>query len=275
MIELPEAVVLSKEINDALSGKTIHHVVAAHSPNKFAWYHQESQGYHDLLVNATVQKSYNQGGFVRIDLNDEKVILLSEGIRIRYFQAEEQIPEKHQLLLQFTDHSFLVCSVQMYGGLCSFKSGDYDNDYFGAARKKPSPLTPSFDQKYFTQLLKESSEKLSLKAFLATEQRIPGLGNGVLQDILFNAGLHPKKKLKSLDEEKVDNLFNALKSTLSKMAAENGRDTEQDIFGYPGGYKTILSKNTVNRPCGICGTVIQKQAYMGGSIYFCSGCQKQ
>jgi len=274
MIELPEAVVLSKEIDDALSGKIIHNVVVAHSPNKFAWYHLEPHDYHDLLVNATIQKSYNQGGFVRIDVDRDKVILLSEGIRIRYHKAGEQIPEKHQLLLEFTDHSFLVCSVQMYGGLCAFKFGDYDNKYFGAAREKPSPLTPSFDLQYFTQLLTESSEKLSLKAFLATEQRIPGLGNGVLQDILFNAGLHPKKKLKSLDEEKVANLYSALKPTLSKMVAENGRDIEQDIFGYPGGYKTILSKNAVNKPCDICGSIIQKQAYLGGSIYFCPNCQE-
>jgi formamidopyrimidine-DNA glycosylase len=275
MIELPEAVVLSKEINDALSGKTILSVEAAHSPNKFAWYHEDPKDYHNLFVNTAVQKSYNLGGFVRIDFDHERVILLSEGVRIRYHQAGEQVPDKHQLLLQFTDLSFLVCSIQMYGGLCAFKSGEYDNDYYGAARKKPSPLTQSFDKRYFTRLLADSSEKLSLKAFLATEQRIPGLGNGVLQDILFNAKLHPKKKLKSLKEGNIDNLFKALKSTLSKMAAENGRDTEQDIFGYPGGYKTILSKNTVNKPCDICGSIIQKQAYMGGSIYFCPGCQDQ
>ena len=46
MIELPEAVVLSREIDDALTGKSIQRVVAAHSPNKFAWYHQDPQEYH-------------------------------------------------------------------------------------------------------------------------------------------------------------------------------------------------------------------------------------
>ena len=182
MIELPEAIVLSREIDDALTGKSIQRVVAAHSPNKFAWYHQDPQEYHDLLANASIQKSYNQGGFVRIDLNGEKVILLSEGIRIRYFLEGEQIPEKHQLFIEFSDQSCLVCSVQMYGGLCAFHEGDYDNKYFRSAREKPSPLSDGFNQSYFDRLLFTSSEKLSLKAFLATEQRIPGLGNGVLQD---------------------------------------------------------------------------------------------
>lgn len=274
MIELPEAIVLSREINDALTGKTIQHVIAAHSPHKFAWYHDEPESYPDLLRNKILLKSYNQGGFVRIDLSDAKVILLSEGIRIRYLVEGEQIPEKHQLLIEFSDRSCLVCSTQMYGGLCAFKEGDYDNEYFGAAREKPSPASDGFDQAYFEQLISQSSEKLSLKGFLATKQRIPGLGNGVLQDILFNAKLHPKRKIKSLDDAKINALFHSVKSTLSAMISQGGRDTEKDIFGYSGGYQTLLSKNSVNKPCPNCDSIIQKQAYMGGSIYVCPTCQK-
>jgi formamidopyrimidine-DNA glycosylase len=274
MIELPEAVVLSKEINDALSGKTILNVVTAQSPHKFAWYHKNPESYNELLVNSTIQKSYNQGGFVRIDLNDEKTILLSEGIKIRYILEGEQLPQKHQLLIEFSGHSYFVCSIQMYGGLCAFRKGDYDNDYYGAARGKPSPLTEPFDQKYFEHLLIESSEKLSLKGFLATEQRIPGLGNGVLQDILFNAKLHPKRKIKSLSQGNKNSLFASIKSTLLQMTNDGGRDTERDIFGYSGSYQTQLCKNTVGNPCQICDTVIRKQAYMGGSIYFCPCCQE-
>jgi len=274
MIELPEAIVLSKEINDSLSGKIIQRVEAAHSPHKFAWYHNNSQDYHDLLANTSIKKSYNLGGFVRIDLSNERRILLSEGIRIRYIPEGEELLKKHQLLIEFTDHSCLVCSVQMYGGLCAFTEGDYDNEYYSAAIEKPSPLSDEFDKAYINDLFSISSEKLSLKAFLATEQRIPGLGNGVLQDILFNAELHPKKKINELSDANRMSLFNSIRQTLKKMANSGGRDTEQDIFGYPGAYKTILSKNTAGKPCTSCGSIIQKQAYMGGSIYFCSTCQE-
>ena len=274
MIEFPEAVVLSQEINDAVSGKTIHNVITAQSPHKLAWYHKDPEAYDELLVNSTIQQSYNQGGFVRIDLNDEKTILLSEGVRIRYIHEGEQLPQKHQLLIEFSDHSNLACSVQMYGGLVAFKNQEYDNVYYAAAREKPLPLSNAFDVSYFNSLITSSSEKLSLKAFLATEQRIPGIGNGVLQDILFNAELHPKRKINSLSQANKKSLYNSIKSTLLKMTKEGGRDTERDIFGYPGGYQTQLCKNTVGKPCRNCGTLIQKQAYMGGSIYFCGGCQK-
>ena len=86
--------------------------------------------------------------------------------------------------------------------------------------------------------------------------------------------MHPKKKANTLSVKDKDALFNSLKATLSAMASQGGRDTELDLFGHPGGYKTILCKNTVNKPCPICGTVIKKEAYMGGSVYYCEKCQR-
>ena len=46
-------------------------------------------------------------------------------------------------------------------------------------------LSDAFTLDYFKSLIDEATLKLSVKAFLATEQRIPGIGNGVCQDILF------------------------------------------------------------------------------------------
>jgi formamidopyrimidine-DNA glycosylase len=163
----------------------------------------------------------------------------------------------------------------MYGGMGAFLDGELDNPYYKVAKEKPSPLSTAFDKVYFDRIVSVPEvQKLSLKALLATEQRIPSLGNGVLQDILFNAKMHPKKKVNALAETDKDALYNSVKATLSAMASQGGRDTELDLFGRPGGYKTILCKNTVNKPCPVCGTIIKKEAYMGGSIYYCEKCQK-
>jgi formamidopyrimidine-DNA glycosylase len=58
------------------------------------------------------------------------------------------------------------------------------------------------------------------------------------------------------------------------MTDQGGRDTERDLFGCPGGYKTILSKFTVDTPCPACGTIIRKDPYLGGAIYCCPECQR-
>jgi formamidopyrimidine-DNA glycosylase len=162
----------------------------------------------------------------------------------------------------------------MYGGMWVFEEGKFDNEYYDVAKEKPSPITDEFTKDYFLSLIEDGAmQKKSIKAFLATEQRIPGLGNGVLQDILYNAKIFPKRKVETLSDDEKGNLYLAIKSTLSEMIKKGGRDTEKDLYGNQGGYKTKVSKLTVGKPCPFCGEIIEKKSYMGGSIYYCIGCQ--
>jgi len=273
MIELPESISLSRQLNDTVKGKGIAGVQANQSPHKFAWYYGDPKGYDGLLRGRTFGEAKGVGGKVEIAV-DHLRILLAEGINIRYFAAGETLPKKHQLLIAFTDGSALACSVQMYGGLWVFTEGTNTDEYYLAAKRKPSPRSDLFDLPYFLEMAEENAGK-SAKAFLATEQRIPGLGNGALQDILFNARVHPKTKINLLTEREMETLFGSVKHTLNDMTDQGGRDTETDLFGDPGGYQTLMSKNTAGKPCPVCGGIIQKAAYMGGSVYVCPQCQKE
>jgi formamidopyrimidine-DNA glycosylase len=273
MIELPEAAVLAEQINETVAGKKIRNVIAAQTPHKLAWYFGDPQEYRSLLTGKVIGGAMSYGGQVEITA-DKVNLAFSDGVNLRYFNRGAKLPDKHQLLLQFDDGSALVGWVQMYGGLSAFPKGKNDNKYYLIAKEKSSPLSGDFDVNYFRSLFDEDTAKLSLKAFLATEQRIPGLGNGVLQDILFNAKMHPKRKVGTLSPIAQGVLFDSIKNTLSAMKTQGGRDTENDLFDRPGEYKTKLSKNTVGQPCPICGTLIRKEAYLGGSIYYCAKCQR-
>lgn len=274
MIELPEAMNIAGQLNDTVHGKRIAGVTVAHTPHKLARYYGEPQTYPDLLIGRTIGEASPFGSMVEIEVGNAR-ILFGEGAGIRFHRRDEPHAAKHQLLLEFDDHSAVSASIQMYGGLGAFLSGELDNYYYKVSGEKPSPLSPEFDRAYFGGMINRGAvQKLSLKAFLATEQRIPGLGNGILQDILFNAKMHPKRKVNTLSHEDREVLFDSVKSTISVMAARGGRDTEPGLFGRPGGYKTILGKNTVGKPCPACGTTIKKEAYLGGSIYYCEQCQK-
>ena len=273
MIELPEALNIAGQINDTIHGKRVASVIAVQTPHKLAWYYGEPQKYSDLLVGRTIGKANAYGGLVEIKAENAN-ILLGDGAGIRFHRKNEPRPTKHQLLIEFDDYSAISISIQMYGGIGAFLEGELDNIYYRVAKEKPSPLSSTFDKVYFGRMVSvQEVQKLSLKALLATEQRIPGLGNGILQDILFNVKVHPKKKVNMLAEAGKEVLFNSVKTTISAMATQGGRDTELDLFGCPGGYKTILCKNTVNKPCPVCGTIIKKEAYMGGSVYYCEKCQ--
>jgi len=273
MIELPEAGSLAQQLNETIAGKRIINVTAAQHPHKFAWYYGDPQSYHGLLHDKVISKTVSHGGLIEI-MVDDACILFGDGVNLSYYKEGEKRPVKHQLHIEFEDHSSIIASVQMYGGLFAYPAGQNVNPYYLTAKEKTNPLSQSFDEAYFNNVISQSIKGLSLKAFLAAEQRIPGLGNGVLQDILFNAKLHPKKKLNTLTDSEVQALFCSIKTTLAEMAVNRGRDTERDLFGCSGGYKTILSKNTLDKPCSTCEGAIKKEAYMGGSIYFCPTCQK-
>ncbi|HEY79128.1 MAG TPA: endonuclease VIII, partial [Dehalococcoidia bacterium] len=233
MIEIPEAESLSRQITEAVTGKRIAGVVAGLSPHKFAWYHGDPKDYDALLREKTIDTAVARGGMLEIRAGNA-VLLFSDGVVLRFHTRDEQRPQKHQLLIEFEDATAISASVQMYGGLWCFKEGEFHNPYYDTARSKPSPLSDEFDKAYFDGLITSSDvQKLSAKAFLATEQRIPGLGNGVLQDILYKARVHPKRKVETLTEGERETLFNSVKSTLKEMTAQGGRDTEKDLFGEP------------------------------------------
>ncbi len=275
MLEIPEANTLAGQINDRLTGKTVQSVVAASSPHKFAWYHGDPAEYSNRLHENSIQSACAAGGMVEIQLT-RAFLVFTDGVNLRFHPSAGSLPQKHQLLIVFSDGSTLSASVQMYGGLlCWTKNDVYDNPYYLAAKEKPSPLSHDFDEAYFQKILTgDDVQNLSLKAALATQQRIPGLGNGVLQDILWKAGFSPRRKLSTLLESDLRVLFTSLTQTLTEMTRKGGRDTEKDLFAEPGGYAVVMSAKNNGSPCPKCGTPITREAYLGGSVYYCRQCQK-
>lgn len=272
MIELPEAVVIARQISETLCGKQIASAEANTSPLKFAWYTGNPAEYNQRLAGKVIGRASGVGGYVEIAAGN---MLLAISAPIRYHLSDQKRPTKHQLLLEFEDGTAMSASAQMWGGFFCFPSGEKGaNPDYEIAKKHPSPLTNSFSRSYFASLFNENTAKLSAKAFLATEQRIPGLGNGVLQDILWTGRIHPKRKMGELADREIETIYRAVMSVLKAMTAQGGRDTENDLFGCPGGYKTVLSKKTAGTPCPECGTTIRKESYLGGSIYVCDGCQE-
>lgn len=274
MIEFPESTNIAKQINDTLTGKTIADVIVEGSAHRFAFYSEYKEKYRELLTGKPITGAESHGGIVQINM-PEYFLGLSDGAYPKYAEEEKYIPKRHQLLVLFTDGSALSVGVQMYGSIRLYPNCKCDNPYYLSSFEKPEPTSGAFTFDYFKSLLPENTGKLTAKAFLATEQRIPGLGNGVLQDILFNTGLDPRFEISKLSESGLHALFESFVKTLAEMKSMGGRDTETDLFGNKCEYTTLMSKNTLGTPCPKCGAEIKKASYMGGTVYFCEKCRKR
>ncbi|MBE0701461.1 MAG: endonuclease VIII, partial [Acholeplasmataceae bacterium] len=111
----------------------------------------------------------------------------------------------------------------------------------------------------------------TIKSALATQQHIPGFGNGTLQDVLFASKIVPERKVSSLTIQEKQTVFHEMKKTIKAMYLAGGRDQSTDLFGKLGGYKTVMTNQ--KSICPICNTPMTKKAYLGGKVIYCTTCQ--
>lgn len=274
MLELPESYTIANQMQKALTGKIISSIEVLHTPHSFAFFHGDIDNYGDLLEGQTVIAATYHGGMIEMDTEDCMVVF-ADGAYPKYYEEEKKYPKKHQMAIYFDDETAVFVSIQMYGIIYVFPKGECTEGYYMSSGSKPNPLCDEFTFEYFRSLYPGNQKKLSAKAFLATEQRIPGLGNGVLQDILWDAQIDPRFDMRKASEADFRAIYTSIKKILGEMCERGGRDTERDLFGQKGKYITQLSKNSLFEPCIRCGTEIHKASYMGGTVYFCENCQRQ
>ena len=141
MIEAPEARILCRQLNETVRGKKITDVYTQFSPHKFAWFTGSSEEYAEQLSGKTIDHAQSQGGMVEITIGD-KVLILTDGVNLRYLAPGSKLPAKHQLLIAFEDESCLVASVRMYGGLMCYDKDAADgvlSNYYLTARSRSCP----------------------------------------------------------------------------------------------------------------------------------------
>jgi formamidopyrimidine-DNA glycosylase len=275
MFELPEVTVLSKQINSVLIGKIVHGGSLGNSPHKFVWYNRSEEEFAGLAAGKRVGESWPRGRWLFIPLEPGYVLLLGEcGGKMLYHAPGSGMPKKYHLHLRFEDDSFLTVTTQMWGAMELHEAGqEQQRDYVRDMRT--TPAEPGFSYEYFRGLVDEvaEGEKRSIKGLLTQDQIIPGLGNAIAQDIMFRAGLHPKRAIRDLSEEQRHTLYDAIRATVEEVTAQGGRYDEFDLFGSPGGYVRLMDRNAAGKPCPECGTSVQKMQYLGGACYLCPSCQ--
>lgn len=276
MIELPEATTIARQISTELIGKRVADGNRGNSPHKFAFYSDRTpEDYAAILQGKTMGEATVNGPLILASLEpDHMLILGGGGERIVYHRSDATLPKKHQLYLHFTDDTYLTVTVQGWGSAFLLHKSEVARHPFINLRN-PSPLSDDFTLGYFHGLFSalEPDDARSCKFFIISKPGVLGMGNGCLQDILWHAKIHPRRRAVDLGEAEQRALYTAIRETLQKMVEGGGRDGDYDLFNRPGGYQRILYSKSVGQPCPECSTPIEKAAYLGGAIYYCPKCQ--
>ena len=275
MFELPEVIILTGQINATLLGKTVQTGRLGNSPHKFVWYNRSHEEFDRLTKGKVMGEAWAKGRWLFIPLEPGYILLLGEcGGKVLYHAPGSEVPNKYHLYITFKDGSFFTATTQMWGAMELYEKGEeQDRQYIKGMRT--TPVEPDFTFDYFCTLLDELAEgnARSAKALLTHDQIIPGLGNAIAQDILFQAHLHPKHPIADLNKGQRRALYDAIVNTVSEVVAKGGRYDEYDLYNNRGGYVRIMDRNALGCPCPRCGGAVEKIQYLGGTCYLCSNCQ--
>jgi formamidopyrimidine-DNA glycosylase len=224
-----------------------------------------------------IGESYPCGSFILCNVEPALVLVFGcGGERITYHRDSLTIPAKRQFLLEFDDGTYLSITVQGWGSAQLVESGKLPS-HPHVDTGTISPVNEEFTYESFDRLFVDMAPKelkVSVKQFITSKPGSWGLGNGYLQDILFQARIHPQRKLRNLNDDDKHRLYHGIRGVVKQAVACGGRDTELDLYGQPGRYRCIMDRRSVGTPCPSCGTSIEKISFQGGTCYFCPACQR-
>ena len=274
MIEMPEAVTISTQMQETLTGKTMLHFSRGQLVHKFLWLSKTAEEYDVILSGKQITGARSYGRSIYMYVGEKNLLWFGElGGRILYHPQGQPLPAKYHLRWDFSDDSVMTFNLQMWGFVSLLERSELAKHPY--AEVGIPPLSDRFTPERFDQLLEEYPEKTKkgIKGFLVTSKHINGIGNSYLQDILFRAKLHPTRKIPTLSSNERFKLHAAIQNTMAEAIKLGGREDERDLFDHPGGYTRLMSNQTVGQPCPDCGTLIQKISYLGGACYLCPTCQ--
>lgn len=274
MLEMPEASTLARQMNETLTSKTFQRFEQGELRHKFLWLDRPAEESSDILAGQAVTGASSYGRSIYLHMGDEHLLWFGEiGGRLLYHPEASTLPNKYHLRWDFTDGTALSFVLQMWGFIRLLDSTQFDR----RPHKETGlpPLSPEFSFERFNQLLEEYPDKTKkgVKGFLVTSQHVNGIGNSYCQDILFRACLRPERKIPTLNPDDRRYLYDSIQYTVELAIEQGGREDERDLFDQPGGYTRLMSSQTFEGPCPVCGTTIQKVAYLGGACYLCPHCQ--
>jgi len=139
--------------------------------------------------------------------------------------------------------------------------------------EKASPKGPGFTFERFTELVSDRRRQLK-QVLVGKDAVLVGLSNSAFQDVIYRAGLHPRRRASELSDDERRALFDAINQLIGERLRLGGKDKFQDIYGRQGHYAPAMGPNMKERDCPACGTPIEKINHGGGQVYLCPRCQK-
>jgi formamidopyrimidine-DNA glycosylase len=244
-------------------------------PAYFKYFKKEVIG--ESVLNVT-RRAKN----VLINLKNNKTILVHMKMtgHLLYGDYDKSDPYNRHIRLKFSmsnGKSLELCDTRRFAKVTLI---DTDRLHLSDHIKDigPEPLEPSFTFKKFLHCINKKPNG-KIKLVLMDQTVIAGIGNIYADESLCRSGIDPRSIVNKIGEDKLKNLFDAIKKTLRK-GIDFGGDSMSDyrnIHGKRGKFQeqhTVYKRKGKNCLIDKCKGSIERIVIGGRSTHFCNTHQK-
>ena len=143
------------------------------------------------------------------------------------------------------------------------------------AQMGPEPLGNMFSEAYLAAAFANRSGPV--KTALLNQQLVAGIGNIYACEVLFYAGISPRRKAGSIKGRRAQRLTAAIRDVLQRAIAEGGTSLRDHV--QPGGeigyfVQKLAVYGREGQACQRCDSRIRAIVQSGRSTFYCPTCQR-
>lgn len=261
MPELPDVELYRRYLNATALHQAIAHT---HTEDASILSGISPQGLGRALAHRSFESTGRHGKYLLIALQHGGWLVLHFGMTgtLKYFQERGDTPRYTRALFSFDNGFHLAYAAPRKLG--SIRLVDSPQELVQAQRLGPDALDVTRDE--FRQLA--AGRRGAVKSWLMDQETMAGIGNVYSDEILFQAGIHPRRQVGQLDEAALNQLHAKLRQVLETAI---GAHAEPDRF--PAGF--LLPHRKPGGTCPRCEGTVETIRSGGRSAWYCPACQRR
>jgi len=281
MPELPEVETVRRGLAPAMEGR----VIARAEVNRpdLRWPLPENMA--GRLTGARVERLRRRSKYILADLDSGESLLIHlgmsgrmmvSGVMLGDFHLDHPAPQKHDhVVLTMEGGARITFNDARRFGAMDLVRTDREAAHWLLAGLGPEPLGNDFHEDYLVARLK--GRATPIKAALLDQRVVAGLGNIYVSEVLFRAGIDPRRQAGRIAAARLARLVPLIREVLNEAIEAGGsslRDHRQ-ASGELGYFQhSFRVYDREGEPCTLCGTPLRRIVQSGRSSFFCPHCQR-
>lgn len=283
MPELPEVETVKAGIAPVMQG----HVIVQAKINRpdLRWPFPDHMS--ERLSGQRVLGLRRRSKYILVDLQSAETLLIHLGMSGRMLVSGQTVgsfhhphpaPAKHDHVVFDMDNGARITfnDARRFGAMDLMQTTAED-DHWLIRDLGPEPLGNAFDETYLIDRL--AGRNTPIKSALLDQRIVAGLGNIYVCEVLFRAGIHPKRKAGRISPKRIATLVPLIRTVLSEAIAAGGsslRDYRQSDgeLGYFQHVFQVYDREGQTCLTHGCDGKIQRIVQSGRSSFFCPQCQR-